>query len=67
MVDVDGSLLGSSTIREMLSHENSDSGIVSDYNSDEEDTVSADGSVDFWMILNEKMRRHCLSHQRWCF
>lgn len=56
MVDVDGSLLGSSTIREMLSHENSDSGIVSDYNSDEEDTVSADGSVDFWMILNEKMR-----------
>lgn len=56
MVDIDALVFGSKTIRDMLSNENLDSGIVSDYNSDEDETVSLDGNLDFSKILHEKMR-----------
>lgn len=55
MVDIDGFYQGSQTIVNMLCRENSDSGIVSDYNSDWE-TASLQDDEDYSKRLHEAMR-----------
>lgn len=56
MVDIDVFVLGLKIIRDMFLNENLDSGIVSDYNLDEDEIVFFDGNLDFLRILYEKMR-----------
>lgn len=55
MVDIEGVFLGSQTIQNMLCSESSDSGIVSDYNSDGETTSVAE-EVDYSKRLEDAMR-----------
>lgn len=55
MVDINGFYQGSQTIVNMLCRENSDSGIVSDYNSDWE-TASLQDDEDYSKRLHEAMR-----------